>query len=357
AGGLGSDAGIVDLPSTIRRVTALAPPEVGARVAARAQAEPGPRLPAYSDLPAAPLGGRSAWGIFGPGDSPGTVALQTPERIAESARLVRTGRLFPLNAPATVPHPPLFLRRALKHTLLHEAGTPGFDDKMDDFFPQGSSQWDSLAHVGYAPGAFYNGATEDDIRAGRRNTIDRWARRGLAGRGVLIDVEAVLRGRDPAYHPGTSCAVTVEDLEAGRRLAGVEWQPGDVLLLHTGFLHWYTQQQAPVREKMAAGEDFAAVGLERSEAIVEYLWDARVSAVAADNGAVEVWPPDWEGGPFGFLHRMLIGQLGLALGELWWLHDLALSCRGDGRYAVFVTSAPLNVPGGVGSPANALAIK
>jgi hypothetical protein len=57
------------------------------------------------------------------------------------------------------------------------------------------------------------------------------------------------------------------------------------------------------------------------------------------------------------LHRVLIGQFGMALGELWWLADLAHSCRRDGRYEVFLTAAPLNVTGGVGSPANALAFK
>jgi hypothetical protein len=54
---------------------------------------------------------------------------------------------------------------------------------------------------------------------------------------------------------------------------------------------------------------------------------------------------------------MLIGQFGLAIGEFWWLDDLARSCRLDGRYEMFLTAAPLNVPGGVGSPANALAVK
>jgi hypothetical protein len=61
--------------------------------------------------------------------------------------------------------------------------------------------------------------------------------------------------------------------------------------------------------------------------------------------------------PFGFLHRMLIGQFGLAVGELWWLDDLARACRGDGRFEVFLTAAPTNVTGGIGSSANALAIK
>ena len=47
----------------------------------------------------------------------------------------------------------------------------------------------------------------------------------------------------------------------------------------------------------------------------------------------------------------------MALGELWWLGDLARSCRADGRFEVFFTAAPSHVIGGIGSPANALAIK
>jgi hypothetical protein len=47
----------------------------------------------------------------------------------------------------------------------------------------------------------------------------------------------------------------------------------------------------------------------------------------------------------------------MALGELWWLKDLADDCASDGVYATFLVSAPLNAPGGIGSPANAVAIK
>jgi hypothetical protein len=49
--------------------------------------------------------------------------------------------------------------------------------------------------------------------------------------------------------------------------------------------------------------------------------------------------------------------LGLALGEMWWLSDLASDCAADGIYEMFLVSAPLNAPGGIGSPANAVAIK
>lgn len=54
---------------------------------------------------------------------------------------------------------------------------------------------------------------------------------------------------------------------------------------------------------------------------------------------------------------MLIGQFGMALGELWWLADLAADCAADGIYEMLCVSAPLNAPGGIGSPANAVAIK
>jgi kynurenine formamidase len=87
-----------------------------------------------------------------------------------------------------------------------------------------------------------------------------------------------------------------------------------------------------------------------------YLWDSHVAAVASDTFAVEAVPADRQR-PLGFLHRILIGQFGMALGELWWTEDLAADCAADGVYEMFFTSAPLNSPGGIGSPPNALAIK
>ncbi len=87
-----------------------------------------------------------------------------------------------------------------------------------------------------------------------------------------------------------------------------------------------------------------------------YLWDAHVAAVASDTYAVEAMPPD-RARPLGFMHRMLIGQFGMALGELWWTEELVADCAADGVYEMFFTSAPLHLTGGIGSPPNALAIK
>jgi len=317
-------------------------------------------LPRYDELPAAGRGGRSAWGLFGATDSVGLLNLQTDASVLAAAGLVRKGSVFSLNAELDAVDPPLDPDRAMfRHRVLHQPG-PGFedlDDVLDNFFPQGSSQWDSLAHVAYSPGVFYNGAADDDVLTGHRNTIDHWARRGIAGRGVLLDLDRALNDGGGSYTPDGATAFSVADLEHARSCAGIEFSPGCIVLLRTGFLGWYRGRPRPQRRRLAA--DLRAPGLEHTEEIARYLWDNQIMAVASDTFAVEVWPPAWgaEAAPFGFLHRVLIGQFGMALGELWWLDDLAADCAADGVHEFFLTSAPLNVPGGIGSPPNALAIK
>ena len=315
-------------------------------------------LPSYADLPPAPGGGRSGWGLFGEGDNLGLVNLMTPERIAAAARLIRRGQLFCLDLPLGSIAPALAtFRGEPRHQVLHQPGSAGFDDVYDNFYPQASSQWDSLAHVGYAPDQMYNGATEREVLAGTRNTIDHWARHGMAGRAVLLDTERARREAGRAYDPGEPVALDVGDLELARRQAGVEFATGDIILLHTGFAAWYLEQPHEVKARLHG--DVAAPGLAHTEAVCEYLWNSHAAAIGCDTFGVEVFPSDRsaQAHPFGFLHNMLIGQFGMALGELWWLSDLAVDCAADGVYEMFGVSAPLNAPGGIGSPANAVAIK
>lgn len=313
------------------------------------------RLPPYRELPESAVGrGRSAWHLFGPADNAGLINLQTPQRVASAAREIRHGRMFPLNAPIDRYHPPLFGRSSAMHRLLPDPDDAGFDDELDTFNPQASSQWDSLAHVAATPGVFYNGVTVQQIRTQARNTIGHWAARGVAGRGVMLDAE-----RFADVQPGEASALSVAQLEQCRRAAKAEIEPGDIMLLYTGFDRWYLKQPEAARTALADERALTAPGLEHSEDMAEYLWNLHVSAIVSDSPSVEVWPPDWSGQarPFGFLHCALIGLFGMALGELWWLAELADDCRDDGRYTMFIASAPLNVPGGVSSPANAVAFK
>ena len=46
----------------------------------------------------------------------------------------------------------------------------------------------------------------------------------------------------------------------------------------------------------------------------------------------------------------------MPIGELWDLEGLAAECELQKRWSFFLSSAPLNVPGGIASPPNVLAI-
>jgi hypothetical protein len=56
------------------------------------------------------------------------------------------------------------------------------------------------------------------------------------------------------------------------------------------------------------------------------------------------------------LHNFLIAFWGTPIGELWDLEELARLCEKHQRWSFFLTSAPLNIEGGVASPNNAMAI-
>jgi hypothetical protein len=58
----------------------------------------------------------------------------------------------------------------------------------------------------------------------------------------------------------------------------------------------------------------------------------------------------------GSLHRRLIPGLGFAVGELFDFRELGRACQARGRWDFLFVSVPLNIPGGVGSPGNAVAV-
>jgi kynurenine formamidase len=316
-------------------------------------------LPSFAELPAKPGNPpHSAWGLWGANDEFGCLNLLTPERIAAAAKLVQKGMVFPLNLRIDRPEPPLYGRGRVKHTLVGEGGN-GRDDLLDNFWPQASSQWDSLRHIRHPEHAWYNGVSDEQIVPGDGGKlgIAVLARKGIAGRGVLLDIGRYFHARGRPLDQSARAVITPDDLEACRNAQGTTIETGDVLIVRTGWLSWYTNETTPeMRERMADRSHLQGPGLGPPAKMAEYLWNLHIAAVAADNPALEAWPPTSREAD-GFLHFTLIPLFGMPIGELWWLDDLAADCAADGRYEFFVTSAPLDVPGGVGSPPNALAIK
>jgi len=318
-------------------------------------------LPSYEQLPVkegAPKG--SAWGLFGDEDQLGCLNLVTPQKVVAATKLVRKGTVFALNLRLDLPKPALLDRQSPRHHLLKIGGGIARDDYYDDFWPQASSQWDGLRHIRHPRDGFYNGVPDDEIslEEGSKLGIEHWAKHGIVSRGLLLDVERFLQGQGNPLDPQSSTIIRKKVLAACAEREGVRVEPGDILLIRTGWLRWYLEETTPQQREGIGGTAtagrLAAPGIGPAEEMAEYLWNLHIAAVASDNPALEAWPPTAEG---GFLHFRLIPHLGMPIGELWYLEDLATDCEKDGIYEFLLTSAPLHAPGGVASPANALAIK
>jgi kynurenine formamidase len=120
------------------------------------------------------------------------------------------------------------------------------------------------------------------------------------------------------------------------------------VLLRTGWLAGFLAIAAEERPS-----DAPSTGLAQGPTTVAWLRERRLTAIAADNPGLEVHPA--ADGPL--LHEAMLGELGLAVGELWWLEDLAADCAATGIWDGLLVSVPLNLPGGCGSPANAIVLR
>lgn len=317
-------------------------------------------LPSYRDLPAvAGNPPKTAWGLFGPGDNVGMFNLLTPDVVVAAAQLVRKGAVFAMNWEQEKPNPPLFSRGRVRHTVFRESpvGHHG-DDVLDNFYPQASSQWDGLTHVGDFEHGFWGGVKNAELRGDTsRLGIDHWARRGIAGRAVLFDAASwrASQGR-PLDYKATD-RITVADLEGMQRAQQLDLRPGDVWIIHTGWVAWYETLSPIERRQLAVTPALKIPGLECSEAMAEWIFDRHPAALCADNPALEAWPPPDFLNPDGFLHHWILGRFGMAIGEMFQTTHLAADCAQDRVYEGFFVSAPLNIAGGTGSPPNALVIK
>jgi kynurenine formamidase len=319
-----------------------------------------PKLPSHAELPlreGAPQG--AAWGVFGEEDQLGTINLLTPDRVLEAAASIRNGKVFSLNLPIDIPNPPLFGRGKHVHTIKQFSGYI-LDDYLDNFYPQASSQWDALSHVKHPKFGGYNGFPDSEITGygGNRLGIDNLARRGIAGRGVLADIGRYHARLGKQISFTTNEAIPFEDLLAALKEQKTAIRTGDVLLIRIGWTQAYLAMTPEERQALAV--DTQCPGIEGSRRVAQWLWDNRIAAAASDAPGLEAIPPPRPSDPdepADFLHFHMLSYFGMPIGEMWDLESLAADCAADGRYDFFFTSAPLNIPGGVGSPPNALAIK
>ncbi|WP_181782927.1 cyclase family protein [Pseudonocardia pini] len=290
------------------------------------------------------------WGRWGEDDQIGTANLLTPERAVQASTLIRTGRSFSLSVPfgrgarnLGTRHDPIHLLSATGTDNVAGASSAHHLQDADDLVVlplQAATHLDGLAHVG-RDDTLYNGFWAGTVSAregATRLSADRLAT-GLIGRCVLVDAA---RHADLDPFRGV---VDVAVLESTLRAQGVDVGPGDVMLLRTGWIGAYTARDRPPRTR--------SCGLAPST--LEWIADRDVAMVAADNRTVEALPNP-EGTAILPFHRRALHDLGLLLGELFALDELAAHCARTGVYEAFFCAAPLPLTRSVGTPLNPLVI-
>jgi kynurenine formamidase len=210
---------------------------------------------------------------------------------------------------------------------------------------------------GVAERVYYNGyrAFEDiggpegtgDIHA-RALSIDNMALTGVQGRAVLIDLKA---------HFGEERVVVGHELlQSIMQADGVSVEPGDFLLLHTG---WDDIIMAMRGKPDASALHSACAVLDGYDnALLDWISASGIVAIATDNMAVE---NSRDVGVTGDgpsrlpLHRHCLFRIGVHLGELWYLSELAAALAAANRFRCFLTAPPWRLPGAVGSPVTPVA--
>lgn len=329
----------------------------------------------------------SNWGDFGPDDELGRLNLLTPAKVLQGVAEVRDGRSFCLSLPLDFPggnalnrfrHPPRRFTsgRAGKvnyNFRLHQVN-PDFTDVVSDdavlLYTQYSTQWDALAHVGGMFDAdgdgkpeplYYNGwragvdvlgpEGHDDALEGvraERLGIEKMAETAVSGRAVLIDLEKHF-GRERVL-------VGFDQLQRIMQADGVVVEQGDMVCLYTGFADVILEMS---REPDAHTlENSCAVLDGRDPALLQWVTDSGLSVLIADNYAVEAYPARQGSGCCAALplHEHCLFKLGIHLGELWYLTELAQHLRAAGRNRFMLTAPPLRLPGAVGSPVSPVAL-
>ncbi len=318
-------------------------------------------LPDYADLllrSDAPPG--STWGLFGPGESGDVGTLGLLDRLSSlrGIEAVRTGDTFSLNYPMDAFAPPLLPSRPAPLLEITSRHAEHREDLLHRFNPQSSSQIDGLRHRKHQTYGFYNFVGDDEIAATTtRLGIQGWAASAIVGRAVVVDLSHP--ELEPIDHL-TATPLEIDHIEKALAHQQVSVEDGDILLVHTGWCEWYLKvADDESREKVRRERRFTGFAQRRS--FIEWLWDHRIPLIGTDTFAVECFPsvPDSDfssENDGGLMHQELLALMGYALGELWHLDGVASACRRENRWTCLLVSAPLNVPGGASTTANAVAI-
>lgn len=322
----------------------------------------------------------SNWGDFGPDDQLGRLNLINKEKVLQAVAEVKTGETFCLSLPLDYPggqvinkvrFPPMLkpvIRNDEPYFNYHwnKVDSENTDIGSDDLVilhTQYSTQWDSLAHRGKSfdvmgdgnlSSVYYNGfkageeITYDEVSSANKLGIENMAVHGVQGRGVLVDLFTEY-GEFPRKEVG------YDDLMRAMDSQRVTVESGDILCLWTGLDQMIMRMAGNPDDSI---KDACAVLDGFDHKLLDWISDSGIAAIASDNLAVEAVgkqaKPESNASNLP-LHELCLFRLGIHLGELWYLADLAKWLKTHSRNRFMLTAPPLRLTGAVGSPLTPIA--
>lgn len=325
---------------------------------------------------------QSTWGDWGADDQLGRLNLIDCQKVLQGVAEVQTGETFCLSLPLDYPggqvinkvrFPPV-LKPVIRNGEAYynydwRKVNPNHTDLGSDdlviLYTQYSTQWDSLAHRGASfdvmgdgklKSVYYNGfgagdavkMDEEQFTHAHALGIEHMAKHGVQGRGVLVDLFSTY-GEFPRKEVG------YDDLMRIMERDKVEVEHGDILCIWTGLDQMIMRMAGNPDDSITK----ACAVLDGFDGkLLNWIIDSGVAAIASDNLAVEAVgkavPEDCCGTNLP-IHELCLFRLGVHLGELWYLADLAKWLRAHNRTRFLLTAPPLRLTGAVGSPLTPIA--
>jgi kynurenine formamidase len=237
---------------------------------------------------------------YGSDDQIGMLNELTSDNVLKATRLVRQGRVYDLGHVLDE-HVPAFPGRTFRQHLVtsahqlnrrrSDAGSIGWGQNNVNWIidvvsstSQMGTHLDALNHLQIGDG-FYNGYTLDElVEDYGTNKLGMETVPQIVTRGLLLDIAAV---REMEHlHRGE--VITVEDIEAALQRQSLAVSRGDAVLFHTGWGHFWMQDN----EAYLSGEPGPGMAAAR------WLVEQGVALTGCDTWSYGPVPPEDPSQPF-----------------------------------------------------------
>ncbi len=284
-------------------------------------------------------------GQWGPADQIGAGNLLTAEKRLAALASIRSGRVYDVShdvymgAPFMAPNQTPFLmsifgswrdtiKRRRKLGATNDAGT---NLERIEMTAHVGTHIDALGHFSKGDMLYNNNPAADVVTDWGLEKLGIEHAPPMITRGLLFDVAGVTGG--PHMLPGQT--ITPDHLKRAADVGGFSVEPGDIALIRTGWGRYFGVDNA----KYLEGEP----GLDVPAA--KWLVDQGVTAIGADNMAVEVLPNPTKGVLMP-VHQYTLAECGVYLIENLALEELAA----ERVYAACFILLATKIRGATGAP-------